>query len=93
LRRALELNRLTQAEFFHLWNVHKERTKKLEESHDEDESSGGNFYNTFFARNSYKLTQAVVTFTKAGRMGTLEAARLLNVHTTTIPKLAERLAI
>jgi Zn-dependent peptidase ImmA (M78 family)/transcriptional regulator with XRE-family HTH domain len=93
LRRALELNRIPQGEFIRLWNVHRERTKALVENRDEDESSGGNFYNTFFARNSHRLTQAVVSFVRTGHMGTLEAARLLNVRTATIPKLAERLAV
>lgn len=93
LRRAQELNHLHQAEFFRLWNLHKERTKAQEENREEDESSGGNFYNTFFARNSHRLTQAVVMLARTGKMGTLEAARLLNVRTATIPKIAERLAL
>jgi Zn-dependent peptidase ImmA (M78 family)/transcriptional regulator with XRE-family HTH domain len=93
LRRALELNHLGQNEFFNLWNIHKARTKAAENTRKEEESGGGNFYNTFFARNSRKLSQAVVSVVRAGQMGTLEAARLLNVHTTTIPKLAARLAI
>ncbi len=93
LRRALELDRLPQGEFFRLWNLHRERTRTPEENRDDEESSGGNFYNTFFARNSRRLTQAVVTFVRTGKMGTLEAARLLNVRTATIPKLAERLAV
>lgn len=93
LRRALELNHMPQGEFFRLWNIHRERTRVTEETPDEDETRGGNFYNTFFARNSQRLTRAVVTFVRTGQIGSLEAARLLNVRTATIPKLAERLAI
>jgi Zn-dependent peptidase ImmA (M78 family)/DNA-binding XRE family transcriptional regulator len=92
LRRALERNHLSQAEFFRLWNSYRQRAKELEKMR-EEEPGDGNFYNTFFARNSFKLSQAIVSFARAGRMGTLEAARLLNVHTSTLPKLAERLMV
>jgi Zn-dependent peptidase ImmA (M78 family)/DNA-binding XRE family transcriptional regulator len=94
LRRAHELNRITQVEFYRLWKEHQDKVAALEKRDDaEEESSGGNFYNTFFARNSRKLTQAVVDLERVGKIGRLQAARLLSVRTATIPKLAERLPI
>lgn len=93
LRRASERGYITQSVFFRLWKGHQDKMREIELQQDEEENSGGNFYNTFFARNGHKLTHAVISVVKAGRMGTLEAARLLSVHTATIPKLAERFTI
>jgi Zn-dependent peptidase ImmA (M78 family)/transcriptional regulator with XRE-family HTH domain len=93
LRRANERGHIAQSVFFRLWQEHQDKMRALEQRHDEEKSSGGNFYNTFIARNSHKLTQAVVSVVRDGGMGTLEAARLLSVRTATIPKLAERFLI
>lgn len=95
LRRAVERGEISRTGFFGLLKTYQQKIAEIEKKHEEDEngtSKGGNFYNTFFARNSHKLSQAVITSVKSGRLTSLEAARLLGVRTATIPKLAERMA-
>ncbi len=92
LRRANERTQISDGVFFRLWGEHQDKVRALEQrKEEEEEPSGGNFYNTFFARNSPKLAGAVVSAVRAGEMSTIEAARLLSVRSSTIPKLAERL--
>jgi len=88
LRRAYDLGSIKGDEFFGLWQSYRDKVEALDrkrEEEGEEESSGGNFYNTFFVRNSYKLTQAVVASVRNGGMSPLEAARLLNIRVGTIP--------
>jgi Zn-dependent peptidase ImmA (M78 family) len=92
LRRARERSHISKTLFFELFRAHQEKIDALHRIKEaEDESSGGNFYNTFFARNSHKLAHAVLGSLRGGTLSTLDAARLLNVRATTIPKLAERI--
>lgn len=95
LRRAVEREEITRSGFFGLLKSYQQKIAEIEKKREEDEnesSKGGNFYNTFFARNSHKFSQAILTSVKSGRLTSLEAARLLGVRTATIPKLAERMA-
>ncbi len=91
LRRAHERGHITRNAFFSLLQAHQEKVDSVQKRRDEEDGEGGgNFYNTFFARNSHRLTQAVLASIRSGGMSTLEAARLLNVRTVTIPKLLDR---
>ena len=90
LRRAYERNLIAREQFFLLLQAHQDKVEAIEKKKEEEEESGGNFYNTFFARNSHKLSHAILTTVRGGGLSKLDAARLLNVKTHTIPKLAER---
>jgi Zn-dependent peptidase ImmA (M78 family)/transcriptional regulator with XRE-family HTH domain len=92
LRRARERSHISKKLFFELLQAHQEKIDALDRMKEsEDKSSGGNFYNTFFARNSNKLAHAVLVSSRGGSLSALDAARLLNVRATTIPKLVERI--
>lgn len=52
---------------------------------------GGDFYNTFFARNSRTFTSAVVSAVAVGRISHIDAATLLNVKGQTIGKVAAQM--
>jgi Zn-dependent peptidase ImmA (M78 family)/transcriptional regulator with XRE-family HTH domain len=93
IRRALELSMINRSQYFALFRAHQERVQAIEEAREQNgaqESSGGNFYNTFFARNGYRFSRALTSAVRSGELSTLEAARLLSVRTGTIAKLAER---
>ena len=94
LRRTLEHGEISLKEFFAFLKAHQYRSQELERirQEQEDGSSGGNFYNTFFARNSRRFSRAITTAVQSGELSRLEAARLLGVKTATIPKLTERIA-
>lgn len=93
LRRARSLRQLTDAEYFELIRIHKHRIKELEEKKaEEGTSSGGNFYNSLWARNSTKLTDAILTATRASSLQPRDAARMLGVKVSTLPKLFERMS-
>lgn len=95
IRRALELGRINRSIFFALLRAHQERVQEFEAvpgKVDGKESSGGNFYNTFFARNGYRLSRAIASAVGSGELRPFEASRLLNVRTGIISKLAERIS-
>lgn len=95
LRRALDGAEISRPAFFSLLRVHQDKVRELErrrQQNGEESSSGGNFYNTFFVRNSRKFSRAVTADVRSGGLSTLEAARMLNVRTSIIPKIAERIA-
>lgn len=93
LRRAYERGEIKRSAFFELLRGHQEKIEELEQKKaaEESESSGGNFYNTFFARNSQRLTESIISSFKRGTLTSLEASRLLNVRIPTISKLADRI--
>jgi Zn-dependent peptidase ImmA (M78 family)/DNA-binding XRE family transcriptional regulator len=55
------------------------------------EDTGGNFYNSLFARNSYKLTATLTSALADGRVLYIDAARLLGVRVPILENLAAKL--
>lgn len=83
LRQALDLGKVDEDTY---WDVFlSERNRRARKS------KGGEFYNTFFARNSRTFTTAVVSAAVAGRVSRLDAAKLLNIKGQTIGKVATQL--
>jgi Zn-dependent peptidase ImmA (M78 family) len=66
--------------------------KQLDQLVAKPKSSGGDFYATFFARNSERLSTSLLGATKEGRVLYRDAARLLGVKVATIDKLVEKLS-
>jgi Zn-dependent peptidase ImmA (M78 family)/DNA-binding XRE family transcriptional regulator len=93
LRRARDLQELSGAEYFDLVRIHKQIVEELErkKAAEEEPSSGGNFYNNLWARNSNKLTDAILTAARSRSLPELDAARMLGVKASTLPKLFERM--
>jgi Zn-dependent peptidase ImmA (M78 family) len=87
IRRAHDLRLLERNEFFRLVTEEKERQEKRQQ--ERAESGGGNFYNTLPARNSARLTDAILHAFQRGRLPELQAARLLGVRTATLSALIE----
>ena len=86
LRQALDHHLLTPS---HYWELYKELVDSGRRNTKESES--GNFYNSFYARNSRTLAAAVIGAVAADRMSYLDASRLLNVRAATLDRVKERL--
>ncbi len=84
LRRAFDLRAISEKEFRERY-AHEER-RFLDQ---EEEQEGGNFFPTLLARNSARLTAAVLESLGDGRTLHREAAQLLNVKVPTLQKVAE----
>jgi Zn-dependent peptidase ImmA (M78 family)/DNA-binding XRE family transcriptional regulator len=93
LRRAHDLGRITNKEYNELYRREERRYEGVVEieTDDEEPASGGNFWNTFFARNGKMFSSAVIEATNEGKLLYREAARLLNVRVPTIQKIAEQI--
>lgn len=91
LRRAYELHKITRAEYseYYQREIEKQRTQRRRQ----DEEGGGDFYKTLRARNSNRLTNAIVSATFEGRVLYRDAARLLGVKVKTLQGIASRLGI
>ena len=88
IRRAYELGRINSTQFVKF--VAQEKQRQADRAAiPEEESSGGNFYNTLPVRNSAKLTNAVLESLQQGRTSPLEAARLLGIRAATLTTLLE----
>lgn len=87
LRRGYEIGALGKDDFFKLVAEEQERQNKREARRTRD--GGGNFYATLPARNSVRLTDTVLGALQEGRVMYREAARLLGVKVSTLPKLTE----
>jgi Zn-dependent peptidase ImmA (M78 family)/transcriptional regulator with XRE-family HTH domain len=81
LRQAFDLGLIAQKEYAKLIKLEYDKYLKG------NESSGGNYYNSLFARNSYKLTAAVTSALAEGQVLYTEAARLLGVRVPILEKL------
>jgi hypothetical protein len=53
--------------------------------------SGGDFYNSFFSRNSRRFTRTLISAIASGNLSYLDAARLLNTQPRSIANAIERL--
>jgi Zn-dependent peptidase ImmA (M78 family) len=89
LIRAKELHLLSEARAIPLIESERQRFEQLPAK---TKSSGGDFYATFFARNSERLSGSLLAATKEGRVLYRDAARLLGVKVSTIDKLVEKLS-
>jgi hypothetical protein len=87
LIRASELDLIHAREARRLIEEEKQRIESLPAR---PKSEGGNFYATFFARNSERFTIALLEATKEGRVFYQEAANLLGVKVPTIDKLVDK---
>lgn len=85
IRRAFELNCISQQPFYRL--VAEEKRRQENRILARAEARGGNFYNTLPSRNSATLTGAVLESLQRGRVAHLEAARLLGIKTATLSAL------
>jgi Zn-dependent peptidase ImmA (M78 family) len=87
-RQVYELDKITRSQYLDYLDHYKGLWKPKES--DEDES-GGNFYNTFGARNSRTLIAGVVRALGEHRLTYLDASRLLGIKIATLKKVADRL--
>jgi len=85
LRRAHDLGRITREDFHRLFEAEKKKYTRRKKS-------GGDFYNRFFARNTFPLAAAVVGAVNEQRLLYSDGASLLNVRVPTIQKLSDYLA-
>jgi Zn-dependent peptidase ImmA (M78 family) len=87
LIRANDLQLIENSQARGLIDEEKERIAQLEQG---PKSTGGDFYASFFARNSERFTLTLLEATKEGRVFYQEAASLLGVRVPTIDKLVEK---
>jgi Zn-dependent peptidase ImmA (M78 family)/transcriptional regulator with XRE-family HTH domain len=76
------------------WRSYQEIYYREEESFKEKrehQAGGGNYWFNFFNRNSHTFTSAIVEAALEGRVLYRDAADLLNVKVSAIPKIAEKL--
>ena len=84
LIRAFDLKKLSYATFAELMDAEYARFAK--QGQEQKEERSGNFWASFNARNSAKLTQAVTGSVVAGHLPFRDAARLLGVKVATLEK-------
>jgi Zn-dependent peptidase ImmA (M78 family)/DNA-binding XRE family transcriptional regulator len=85
LRRSFELGIIQIEEYF---QIYQEIIKSIKPRSKND---GGNFYNSFFCRNSRRFTKTVVNALTSGKLSYHEAARFLNIQPNKISAVIERL--
>lgn len=94
LRQALNLEKLDEETYWMLFQAERDRRDRIQAARDKRarKGMGGEFYNTFLARNSRTFTSALIAATLAGRVSDLDAAKLLNVKGQTVRKIANHLS-
>ena len=85
IRRAFELVKITDAEFFRLIKIEKDRPLSKRKR------SGGNANRTLLTRNGIRLTRTVLDAVRENRLVYADAASILNVRPSRISKLLEKL--
>jgi len=88
-RQVYELDHLTRDQYLDYLDQYKTLWKPKEDGTDEE--SGGNFYVTFFARNSLTLVAGIVRALGENRITYRDASTLLSVKIATLKKVADRL--
>jgi Zn-dependent peptidase ImmA (M78 family)/transcriptional regulator with XRE-family HTH domain len=87
LRRAFDLQKISRNEYLRLYA----REEKAFTEMGERRKGGGNFYNNVLARNSATLAKIVVQGATRGTVLYRDAARLLNISTPAVQKIARHL--
>lgn len=85
LRRGYDLGIIPSSEYVYAF---QEITKSSKVG---KKGSGGNFYNSFFSRNSRRFTVTLLSAITSGNLSYLDAARLLNTHPGSIANAISRL--
>lgn len=93
LRRAIDLKLISSDTYRRAYDKEIEIIKSHESHAAEEGGSGGNFYSTFFLRNSDILTTALVSSALEGKVLYRDASRLLGVQVNTLYKIAATLGI
>ena len=89
LRQAYDLKLISRDTY---WAAYDELVREWKKRRVRERASdGGDFYPTFFARNSRTFTMALVAAVAEGQVLHLEAARLLNVKAGTLGGVSERM--
>jgi Zn-dependent peptidase ImmA (M78 family)/DNA-binding XRE family transcriptional regulator len=83
LRRAHELNKISDKDFFALIESERKKYKK-------QPASGGNYYKNVTSRMGSKFTKAVLTELRGGKLLYRDAARLLRLKVPTLKKFSEQ---
>jgi Zn-dependent peptidase ImmA (M78 family)/transcriptional regulator with XRE-family HTH domain len=87
-RQVYELDKITRSQYIDYLDKHPSLWKPKD---DVDEDTGGNFYPTFFARNSTTLVAGIVRALGENRISYRDASTLLKVKVATLKKIADRL--
>ena len=85
LHRSIDLGYIPTNEYFRVYQ------EILKVSKTSSKGSGGNFYNSFFSRNSRRFTRTLISALTGGQLSYRDAARLLNTQPGNITKVIERL--
>lgn len=88
LRRAYALGLIQWSQYI---DFYRRAEKRYKEQAAKQQDGGGNFFASLLARNSSTFTNTVIAAAMEGKALYREAADLLNVKVSTIPKIAERL--
>jgi Zn-dependent peptidase ImmA (M78 family) len=88
-RRALDLNLITKAQFFHFYEQDREDWLRMK-ADDRKKVSGGNFYATQNVRLGRRFSAAIVRAASEGRILYQDAYRLTGMHGDTFREYAER---
>lgn len=91
LRRAYELEKITHDEYSEHYRREIEKQRMRERRLGEE--GGGDFHKTLQARNSRRLTTAILSATLEGRLLYRDAARLLSVKVKTLEGIATSLGM
>ena len=89
MRRLLDIKVITRKTFFELYDQMLEENANLEKPRATNSSSGGNFYNTFFAKTGKSFTDAVISSIQERRLLYRDAADLLSVSVPVVYKLID----
>lgn len=85
IRRSYDLGIIPADEYFTTYQ------EILKASNVGKKGSGGDFYNSFFSRNSRRFTRTLISAIASGNLSYLDAARLLNTQPRSIANAMERL--
>lgn len=89
LRRLLDIKVITRKNFFEFYDQMLEENANLEKPRAVSGSSGGNFYNNFFAKTGKPFTDAVISSIQERRLLYRDAADLLCVSVPVVYKLID----
>jgi Zn-dependent peptidase ImmA (M78 family)/DNA-binding XRE family transcriptional regulator len=85
LRRSYDLGIIPSDEYFATYQ------EILKLGNAGKKGSGGDFYNSFFSRNSRRFTRILISAIASGNLSYLDAARLLNTQPRSIANAIERM--